>query len=405
MRQLIQALIKLFSKGGRVSKTGRIVAKNPKYTQQLKTIANWERTDREMWEWWNRRLKEEKIRDLKLIKQGKLTPEALQKKWHAELKMLPKTRQMRVVQGVSFFEYELNEINRITDELLKHLNTYKLKNPIIITTNEFRIKSKTVASKNPWVDGRPVTITLLPYSEAEKIYPGLARGTNGWATGDNVYLVSNNLNIYAHGANYSAMKSNVKRVLTHEIAHIKDPSNVRSLKIMKGYNPNAQYIQNPQIALAKNAPENWMKNYYYHPREIVANLAPILTAITDNTSITVKKIGKKRTTAALNELQQWLASGTGPVTNLSNDSRKILGYISWYKKLFKPKPESPHILFQQPAEDQITGFFNTFKTENPTEYKRMIYKMSRQVENLKTQVHWTRDLTPESVIKYKVIIK
>jgi predicted RecB family nuclease len=143
----------------------------------------------------------------------------------------------------------------------------------------------------------------------------------------------------------------------------------------------------------------------YNQKEIVANLAPVLTSITDNTSKIVKQIGKKRTTAALNELQQWLATGTGSISNLSNDSRKILGYTSWYQKLFRARPESPHVLFKQPVEDQITGFFNTFKTQNPAEYKKMINKMSRQVENLKVQVHWTRNLTPESIIKYKTILE
>jgi hypothetical protein len=427
MLKLLQKLIQFFSKGGRVSKTGRIVAKNPKFTQQLKTIANWERTDREMWEWWNKRIKEEKIRDLKLIKQGKLTPEDLQRKWKAELNTLPKARQMRVVQGVPFFEEEVNELNKITDELVKHLDSGKLKKSIVITSKKFNVKSnrvasstwksktgqthtKTIGSKNPWAssystDARPVTITLLPYSEAVKIWPGVSKTTNGWAKGDNIYLVSDNLNISAMGHNYSLMKSNLKRVLTHEVAHVKDPALVRASKLDLRYNPGAKYISDPKIALAKNAPENWLKNYYYTPREVIANLAPVLTAITDNTSRIVKKIGKKRTTAALTELQDWLATGTGPIGNLSSDSKQILGYTTWYQKLFKPRPEAPHVLFAQPAQDQITGFFNTFKTQNPTEYKRMINKMARQVENLKTQVHWTRDLTPESVIKYKVIIK
>jgi hypothetical protein len=427
MRLLLRKLIQLFSKGGRTPRTARIILKNPKYTQQLKRISNWERTDREMWEWWNRKLPQEKVRDLKLIKQGKLTPEELERSWKAELNTLPKAKQMRVVQGIPFYEWELNEINRITDKLVKYLEK-PAKDNIVITTKEFSVSSKavsrvtrqsktgqkyvkTTADKKPWNSkwqggGTPVTIHLIPFDKAKQIHPNMSYGTNGWATGTNIYLVWENFSLNTFKNNYDAMQSNLKRVLTHEIAHVKDPAIVRSSKLSlpSRYNPRAEYIADPTVALAKNAPQNWLKHYYYNQKEIVANLAPVLTSITDNTSKIVKQIGKKRTTAALNELQQWLAMGTGPVSNLSSDSRKILGYTSWYQKLFRARPESPHVLFKQPVEDQITGFFKTFKSQNPAEYKKMINKMSRQVEDLKKQVHWTRNLTPESVIKYKTIL-
>jgi hypothetical protein len=426
--RLLRKLIQLFSKGGRTPRTARIIVKNPKFTQQLKTIVNWEQTDREMWEWWKRKTAQEQIKELKLIKQGKLTPEQLEQQWKAELNTLPKAKQMRVVQGIPFYEWELNEINRITDKLVKYLEK-PLKDTIVITTKEFSVSSKavsrvtrqsktgqkyvkTTADNKPWVDkwngqGQTVTIHLVPYNKAKQIRPNLTQSTNGWASGTDIYLVSENFSLNTFKYNYDAMQSNLKRVLTHEIAHVKDPAIVRSSKLSSAskYNPNAQYIPDPKVALAKNAPQNWLKHYYYNQMEVVANLAPVLTSITDNTSKIVKQIGKKRTTAALNELQQWLATGTGSVSNLSSDSRKILGYTSWYQKLFRAKPESPHVLFKQPVEDQITGFFNTFKTQNPAEYKKMINKMARQVENLKVQVHWTRNLTPESVIKYKTILE
>ena len=129
----------------------------------------------------------------------------------------------------------------------------------------------------------------------------------------------------------------------------------------------------------------------------------MLTSITDATSTVVKKIGKKRTIAALDELQQWAATGTGPVKNLSSDSRKILGYTNWFQKMFKSIPELPSQLHLQPAEEQITGLFNSFK-RYPKEYKKLVNKLAVQLEDLKTQVKQTRNLTPESVIKYKVLL-
>lgn len=432
IKTIIQKLIQLFSKGGKTVKNARVIPKNTKYAEQLKRIANWEHTDREMWEWWKRKLPQEQVKELKLIKQGKLTAEDLEKSWKEQLELIPKTTQMRVVKGIPFYEWELDEINRITDKLKKYLmSTDPPNRTISITSREFSVASKnvkhvmkqsktgqkyvkTVVNKQqgPVIHkfkegGQAVKIQLVTRDIAKQIYPGVSMTTNGWRRGYDIYLVWDNLNWVALNHNEALVMSNLKRVLTHEIAHVKDPASARSLKIssLKNYNTKAPFISDPKIALAKNAPSNWLKHYYYNQKEVLANLAPVLTTITDNTSKIVKQIGKKRTTAALNELQQWLATGTGPISNLSNDSRKILGYTSWHEKLFSTRPGSPHALLNQPVEDQITGFFNTFKTQNPAEYKKMINKMARQIEDLKVQVHWTRNLTPESVIKYKTILE
>ena len=62
-RRFLQRLIKIFSNGEKL-KTGRIIARDVTYAEQLKQIASWERTDRSMWEWWRRKLPEEKVKEL-----------------------------------------------------------------------------------------------------------------------------------------------------------------------------------------------------------------------------------------------------------------------------------------------------------------------------------------------------
>jgi hypothetical protein len=419
----LQRLIQVFSKGGRSAKTGRVIAKDIRYAEQLKQIASWEHTDRSMWEWWRRKLPQEKVKELKLIKQGKLTPDDMKRQWKSQLNTLPKTKQMRVVKGIPFHPWELDEINRVSKLLRKSLEKPP-KQPIVITTKEFVIAlkggarfgkisktgqkyTKTVFSSNPWQSNKEVTIHLLTFDQAKRIKADLRPTTHGWATGTEIYLVWEHHSLKTFGYSSDAAYENLKQILTHEIAHVKDPAIVRSSKLnsLTNYNPAAPYIEDPAVALAKNAPQNWLKNYYYNQKEIFANLAPVLTSITDATSKVVKQIGKKRTIAALAELQQWAATGTGSVKKLSSDSRKILGYTSWYQKLFKAMPEQPYALHVQPAEDQITGFFNTFKTQNPAQYKKMITKLAGQLEDLKKQVYQTRNLTPESVIKYKTILE
>jgi len=421
-RRFLQRLIKIFSNGEKL-KTGRIIARDVTYAEQLKQIASWERTDRSMWEWWRRKLPEEKVKELRLIKQGKLTPDDMKRQWKSQLNTLPKTKQMRVVKGIPFHEWELDEINRISKLLAKSLEKPP-KKPVVITTKEFVIAdklrwrsekisktgqkyTKTWGPEDPWDYGQEIKIHLLTYDQAKQVRPGLTPSTNGWQLGPEIYLVWDNFSLKTFGYSSDTAYENLKRVLTHEVAHVKDPAIVRSSKLNapSNYNPAAPYIEDPAVALAKNAPQNWLKHYYYNQKEIFANLAPVLTSITDATSKVVKQIGKKRTIAALGELQQWAATGTGSVKKLSSDSRKILGYTSWYQKLFKAMPEMPYALHVQPAEDQITGFFNTFKKQNPAEYKKMITKLANQLEDLKKQVYQTRNLTPESVIKYKTILE
>ena len=51
IRQLIEKLILLFTRGGKL-KNGTSVVKNLSYTSQLKAITNWERTNTQVFKLW-----------------------------------------------------------------------------------------------------------------------------------------------------------------------------------------------------------------------------------------------------------------------------------------------------------------------------------------------------------------
>ena len=179
--------------------------------------------------------------------------------------------------------------------------------------------------------------------------------------------------------------------MTHEIAHIKDPSTVAAPKLRAKYDVNAPFVRDIKVALSKKAAPNWTKNYFYHQFEILANLAPILSSMTSNTRIIVRLVGKKKTLAALDELSKWAASGTNVrsfMTELNADSIYILTGSA-----------KPTVL-NNPA----INFFNQFKGENPDAYRKVLNKLARQIESLKQQVKDTKNLTPESVIKLKTLI-
>ena len=187
--------------------------------------------------------------------------------------------------------------------------------------------------------------------------------------------------------------------MTHEIAHIKDPSVVVSPKLNSKYDSNAPYVGDTKIALSKKAAPNWKKNYYYHQFEVAANLAPVLAKITNNTKNILRHAGKKKTLAALDELTKWAAYGS--------DSHKWIVPGGKVKR-FVLDPTATYILtgthMESPLWGTIENFFTHFRTENPAEYRKVLNKLARQLESLKQQVKDTRYLTPESVIKLKTLI-
>lgn len=207
----------------------------------------------------------------------------------------------------------------------------------------------------------------------------------------------------------------------HELAHIKDPSITRSYKLDSTYKPGAPIPWEPdteyaaQLLLSKSAPENWYKNYFFHWRERVANLAPVLSVMVSNTQKLVMKHGKKKTTEALNEISDWLSKGTPVSYEFKNPlSQEILGFSQWYDmpKILSDLPIMTQSVmlqnlakkfFKNPSAQPINIFFSDYKHFYPDGYKQFSYKVANQVNALKQQVRQTRNLTPESIMEFKVI--
>jgi hypothetical protein len=434
MRKLLQRLISIFREG-ETFRSGEVVARDLRFASELKTIANWERKSPEVYELWSLLSKEQRVAYLRDVKQGKLTAAELEQRLN---KQLDRTAgpfvEFRIKAGIPWTATELKEIDRLTDEIAKTLERYRLygvNRHYTFESEFFRLKKdwdtaqsnlKKFTSKtgqtyeryvgNPWAaTGTKVKIHVITRDVAKTLRGSRYKPTlEGWASNNNIYMIQDGIMLSTFNGSSSKQRTAIVDLLTHEIAHTKDPRTSASLKTYNSKNKNVVYDTQAEYKpyfgdeynLSKGSAKNWLKNYFYHDIEIVANFAPVLKYITTNTEKIVKRIGKQQTIKALDEIAQWLATGTPPVVRLSSNALEILGKISSYKKLLKL--HDPISILTNPEFESIYGFFSKFKEQNPKAYKQVINKTARQIEDLKGQVKRTRNLTPESVIKYKVLI-
>ena len=429
MKRLILALISLFKTGGK-TKTGKVVAKDLVYVTKLKTIANWRYSDPVLYKTWLALPKSQQTSYLRQIKQGKLTTKQLETEIRVYGDIIaPAKINFTVKHGIKFAENELSAINT-TSELLANMinnkqNLIKYRKGFNITLpTEFEIRSNKAVRGPVQMRRRPgsgkyvptpgklgfpegqstmqsqVTVYVVPYDHAKTLYPGLDKYTRGWAnptTSTEFYLVWEHFT-EEKLKTWATQLADIKSVMTHEIAHIKDPSIVAAPKLRAKYDPTAPYVGDTNLSLAKKAAPNWKKNYYYHQFEVAANLAPVLAKITNNTKNILRHAGKKKTIAALNQLLKWAASGTNT------------SFRSWSKLpgnfTDKLDTTATYILTGNYFDlfGSVEMFFHEFKIENPAEHRKVLNKLARQLESLKQQVINTRYLTPESIIKLKTLI-
>jgi len=425
MKELLRRLISLFGKGGKL-KGGKLIVKNLTYTKQLKTIVNWERTDPGLFKTWASFPKSKQVYYLRQIKQGKLTIPQLKKEIVAYQEvMAPAKMNFTIKHGIQFLAQEILAIDAAAAMIQKNINNPSASINIfkgfqVKLGSKFKIRAMNPSKTSAFSDlmlkkgtqrytpkvsfpgghtyrDADITVIIVPYEHAKTIYPGIRQGVRGWDTGNPnstvFYLVWEQFSLNALKTSTGQL-ADIKKVMTHEIAHLKDPSTIASPKLSSNYDSNAPYWDNNAISLAKWSPKNWKKNYYYHQWEIAANLAPILKSITSNTQTILKSAGKEKTLAALNQLLQWTSQGTE--------------FTMWTQLRGKLGTTATYILTGTPAgaatNVDIVRFFDQFKQENPAEYKKVIYKLARQLESLKKQVTNTKHLTPESVIKLKTLI-
>lgn len=430
IQKLLQALISLFKTGGK-TKNGSIIVKDLAYATKLKTISNWQYTDPALYKTWQAFPKKQHVSYLQQIKQGKMTTQQLEKQIRAyDDMMVPAKINFTVKYGIKFSDKELSAINTTSEQLANMINNKQnlLKYPEgfnMTLPTEFTV-SPSGTWDLPTIPTAPkgtrkqifpdihakfsdtpskqakITVHVVPYEYAKKIWPNLKKTTRGWHPSHSTefYLVWEHFTV-DYLKTSTVQLADIREVMTHEIAHIKDPATVASPKLRAKYDVQASHIADPKIALSKKAAPNWKKNYYYHQFEIAANLAPALAQITSNTRIILRSAGKKRTLAALDQLLKWAASGT----NVSFKSWKMMP--GNFAPKLKLDTTATYILtgasFNLPTQN-VESFFHRFKIENPTEHRKVLNKLARQLQSLKQQVIDTKNLTPESVIKLKTLV-
>lgn len=360
----------------------------------------------------------------------------------------------KIVQGIKFNAAETEAINSAVGNIWKDMlvGYWKVSNKTYKVTvlgkaevwsqvkrTKFTKNKQTYhkfqidpALRNAGMVPKEVTIRVVTKHDAVTVYK-VPQGYVAWANSatNEVFIVwekfiprNKNISTSSGYKNLSINKDEFSNLIYHELAHIKDPAITRSYKSHDAYRRNAQSwksltIKNTEDAqklLTKSAPDNWYKNYFFHVHEMVANFAPVLSVMVNNTKNIVKIHGKQKTTAALNEITEWLATGTKVDYVFKNPlSEKILGFSEWYNMpkfvadlpIVQREPLLKNLANwyfpKNPGKQPINIFLNDYKYFSPDGYKKMSYKIARQIDALKQQVRQTRTLTPESIMEFKVI--
>jgi hypothetical protein len=247
--------------------------------------------------------------------------------------------------GIKFAKDEVSQIQKLASELME-VNTTK---NIIITTKE---GTKTIK------------VHMVPKNMVQKYFPASAEANMfADAAGGNVFMVKDNVK------NLSSKQ--IEDVLTHEFAHIKDPSLVASPKFIKKYSTEAiqgieDYVQSTQLknlgfeAKATEKMNSAIKKYYLNPNEIIANNTMVLQSFASTTKSLSKVMNKNQILKGLDDVINF---AKGSSSKLSDDAYRLLGYY----------------------DTNISNHFQNMAT-NPAEYRKLLAKLAQQAAYLKSQV-------------------
>ena len=183
------------------------------------------------------------------------------------------------------------------------------------------------------------------------------------AAGGNVFMVKDNVT--------KLLPKQIEDVLTHEFAHIKDPSLVASPKFIKKYSTEAikgieDYVQSTQLknlgfeVKATEKMNSAIKKYYLNPNEIIANNTMVLQSFATNTKNLGNVMNKNQILKGLDDVINF---AKGSSSKLSDDAYRLLGYY----------------------DTNISNHFQNMAT-NPAEYRKLLSKLAQQAAYLKSQV-------------------
>lgn len=250
--------------------------------------------------------------------------------------------------GIKFGKNEISQIQKVASELMD-VNTGT---NVILNTK----------------DGpRTVKVFLVSKNSVQKIFPA------------NIGAAEANMFADAAGGNIFMVKDNIEKlgtkqitdILTHEFAHIKDPSMVASPKYMKKYATEAvqgmkDWVEAQQLKdlgaheWSNYKFDNAIKKYYLNPNEIIANNSMVLQSFATNTKNLGNVMNKNQILKGLDDVINFTKGNT---SDLSKDAFKLLGYY----------------------DNNISVHFQRMAT-NPTEYRKFLSKIAQQADYLKSQV-------------------
>ena len=278
---------------------------------------------------------------LKQYVQGKITKEVFLKTLNSATGDTYKMAKMTVQSGLKFSKAELNGISELAS---------------IIKQGE-----ESVLKLELRVNGVNREIDVIVSSFPKQTFKGKAVGRN------KIYMNLDKL--------VGKSVEEIRQVLSHEAAHIKDPSLV-SPKLNKSYdkimNAKATELSNYETAYAKASEtgkgaedaikagkkyQDLYQRYRYHPQEIVANNQMILNNMTSEMESLISKVGPN---GAKKELDNLIGYASGK-NSLSKESLGLLG---------------------DKGSNHLTGLYKY----NKKSYNDFLKKIAKQSEYLKSQL-------------------
>jgi len=259
----------------------------------------------------------------------------------------------KTTTAIKFTELEIKSINGLSNTIWKDINRNAAAGKTYILKN-FKVADGTI--KN-------IKIRVISLDQAKKLYPNTKSFSDAWAD------LPNNEIVFISEIIKSKSKQRFVTTMTHEAAHIKDPS-FKSPKLNQTYDAyNDNLVPWSDINLSKKIEDSgktWFKNYYLHPFEVNAITPQVTTQIVNATNRMLRNKGKQSTLKALTDLENW---AKGLDTSWSFGSSEILGY---YGKLTTP---------------EIIAFLDAMAAKNPAGYTTLKTHIIKQTRYMIDQVN------------------
>lgn len=260
----------------------------------------------------------------------------------------PKLANFVTKFGIKFGKNEISQIQKVAREL-----------PDVNTATNIILKTKN--------GPKTIRINMVSKNSVQKIFPASAGAADANmmadAAGGNIFMVKDNI------AKLSPKQ--IEDVLTHEFAHIKDPSLVASPKYIKKYSTEAvqgmkdwvSALELENLGFKEKAAKTWnsaIKKYYLNPNELIANNTMVLQNFATNTKNLGNVMSRSQILKGLDDIITFTKGGS---VDMTKEPFKLLGLY----------------------DSNITNHFQRLALK-PSEYRKFLAKLAQQAAYLKSQV-------------------